>query len=90
MKVFLESAHLGQIKEGNSDVKLEDFSITRTGVYLGFSAIRDEKLEVRVTLGGLFWYAANTGAGAEYRLMKFGSGLGEAQAIYSFGDDARF
>jgi hypothetical protein len=85
-KHFGSSVDLGQIKEGNSDVKLEDFSITRTGVYLGFSAIRDEKLEIRVTLGGLFWYAANTGAGAEYRLIKFGSGLGEAQAIYSFGD----
>jgi hypothetical protein len=83
---FGSSVDLGQVVKGYSDVPLEDFSITRTGAYLSVSAIRDEKLELRIGLGGLFWYAANTGAGAEYRLMKFGSGMGEAQAIYSFGD----
>lgn len=84
-KRFGGSVDLGQVKEGYSDVPLENFSITRTAVYLGISAERDEKLELRLTLGGLYWFAANTGAGAEYRLIKFGNGLGEAQGIYKFG-----
>lgn len=88
-KHFGGSVDLGQVKEGYSDVPLENFSITRTGVYLALSAVRDEKLEVRVTLGGLYWFAANTGAGAEYRMIKFGNGLGEAQGIYSFGDPGK-
>lgn len=85
-KHFGGSFDLGQVKEGYSDVPLEDFSITRTGVYLNIAAVNDEKLELRLTLGGLYWFAANTGAGAEYRLIKFGNGLGEAQGIYSFGE----
>ena len=88
-KHFGGSIDLGQVKEGYSDVPLEDFSITRTGVYLNLSAVRDEKLELRLTIGGLYWFAANTGAGAEYRLIKFGNGLGEAQGIYSFGEPGK-
>ncbi len=76
---------VGQVREGYSDVPLENFSITRTSVYLGISAVHDDKLEIRLNLGGMYWFAANTGAGAEYRLIKYGSGLGEAQGIYSFG-----
>src|SRR5690606_30439490 len=79
------SLDIGQVKEGYSAAQLENFPITRTAVHLGISAVHDDKLELRLTLGGLYWFAATTETGAEYRLIKFGNGLGEAQGIYSFG-----
>jgi hypothetical protein len=59
--------------------------ITRTGVFLTTSGIYNEKLEIRATLGGLFWYPFPEQP-TPARLVRFGPGVGEAQGIYSFGD----
>jgi hypothetical protein len=80
------SLDLGQLHEGNVQGEIEDFPLTRTGIYMGLSAVRDENLELRVTMGGLFWYAASQQTDAVNRLVKYGAGVGEAQGIYSFGD----
>lgn len=82
------SLDIGQVKEGYSTDQLQNYPITRTAVHLGVSAVNDDKLELRLTLGGMYWFAASTGSGAEYRLIKYGGGLGEAQAIYHFGGQA--
>jgi hypothetical protein len=63
----------------------EKNSLTRTGVYLTTGGTYDGKLEVIATLGGLFWYAFPEQTSSS-RLVKFGPGVGQAQAIYSFGD----
>jgi hypothetical protein len=61
-------------------------ALSRTGTYLTISGVHNERLEVTATLGGLFWYAfpelSNTS-----RILRFGPGVGQAQAVYSFGDD---
>ena len=59
--------------------------LTRTGVYLTTGGVYDKKFEVLVTLGGLFWYGFPELA-TNARLVRFGPGVGQAQAIYSFGD----
>ena len=59
--------------------------LTRTGTYLTVSGVHDERLEVRATLGGLFWYAFPELNNAS-RVVRFGPGVGQAQAIYAFGD----
>jgi hypothetical protein len=60
-------------------------TMTRTGVYLTASGTYNEKLEIRATLGGLFWYGFPELTTAA-RLVQFGPGVGETQGIYSFGD----
>jgi hypothetical protein len=80
-KVIGASVDFGEVKEGVTD----DLVLTRTGVFVSASGVVDEKLEVRLTLGGLFWYAATEQADAVNRLVKYGSGVGEAQGIYTFG-----
>jgi hypothetical protein len=59
--------------------------LTRTGTYLTVSGVHNERLEVRATLGGLFWYAFPELNNAS-RVVRFGPGVGQAQAIYAFGE----
>lgn len=60
--------------------------LTRTGVYLSESVTIDEKFTVQLTLGGLFFYAQPDRVDKpEYRFVQFGNGVGQAQAIYTFG-----
>jgi hypothetical protein len=77
----------GQIKEGElKGFDAADQSITRTGVYLTTAGIQDERLTVRMTIGGLFWYPLPEQSTPGTRIVRFGPGVGEAQAIYAFGD----
>lgn len=62
--------------------------LTRTGAYLTASGVWNERLEVRASLGGLFWYAFPELTSSS-RVVRFGPGVGQAQAVYSFGDDPR-
>lgn len=57
----------------------------RTGAYLTTSGVYNERLEVRATLGGLFWYAFPE-LTSPSRNLRFGPGVGEAQAIYRLGE----
>jgi hypothetical protein len=83
------SIDFGQIVKGRiKGATYEDQPITRTGVYLTVSGVRDERLEVRMTVGGLLWLPLMppTDASPGARIVQFGPGVGQAQAIYSFGD----
>lgn len=62
----------------------EKNNITRTGVYLTVGGIYNERLDVAATVGGMFWYAFPEQPTTS-RLVKFGPGVGRAQATYSFG-----
>ena len=77
----------GEIVSGNEGA--DDWSkqtLTRTGVYLTTSATVDKKLDLYVTIGGLFWYPIHPGETTPERLVRFGPGVGQAQGIYSFGN----
>src|SRR3954467_5751767 len=51
------SIDLGQIKNGEiGGADAENQILTRTGVYLTGSGVYDKRLDIRVTMGGLFWY----------------------------------
>ncbi len=60
--------------------------LQRTGAYLTISGVHNERLEVRATIGGLFWYAFPELAQSS-RVLRFGPGVGQAQAIYRLGDE---
>lgn len=79
------SLDFGQIQNGNVGSDLENFAITRTGVYMNASATYDDRLDARVGLGGLFWFVAAKESDPVRRLVRFGGGIGEAQGIYYFG-----
>jgi len=72
----------GQAFDENSDKQ----PLTRTGTYLTISGVHNDHLEVRATLGGLFWYAFPE-LSSSSRVVRFGPGVGQVQGIYSFGDD---
>ncbi len=82
------SIDFGQIKSGQlGGESARNQVLTRTGVYLTGSGVYDKKLDIRVTVGGLFWYPLPEFATPE-RIVRFGPGVGQAQAIWSFGDPA--
>jgi hypothetical protein len=82
------SIDFGQIlTHDDAEDKYDKQAITRTGVYLTASGVHDERLLVTVTLGGLFWYPLPELPNPS-RLVRFGPGVGEAKAVYSFGDVA--
>ncbi len=75
----------GQIKNGkigNGDA--EDQVLARMGVYLATKGTYNERLELRMSIGGLFWFPLPEGITPE-RIMRFGPGVGEAQGVYHFG-----
>jgi hypothetical protein len=59
--------------------------LTRTGVFLTAGGTYNQKLELRMTIGGLFWYPLPENPSPE-RIVRFGPGVGQAQGIYSFGN----
>jgi hypothetical protein len=87
------SIDLGQIvageiwKEATPMGRADGQVITRTGVFFTESAIYNDRLTIRLTIGGLFWFALPEESGAETRRVLFGPGVGEAQGSYAFGAD---
>lgn len=80
---------LGQIVKGELSQGTEETGqiISRTGVYMTQSGTINHKLDVTVSVGGLFWYSLPVSPGAPHtRLVKFGPGVGEASGLYRFGD----
>jgi hypothetical protein len=82
---------LGQLVKGVNMVDSVDpihgLMIQRTGVYLNQVTTVDDKLEIRVGVGGLFFYGfPEIKTNAQSRSIRFGPGVGQAQGIYKFGD----
>ncbi|MEO6096643.1 MAG: hypothetical protein ABIW76_13465, partial [Fibrobacteria bacterium] len=89
---FGSSIDVGQIVKGRligtsiADTVTGDGQfLTRAGVYLTKSATYNQRLNIQLSLGGLFWYALPEQMKPEYRTVQFGPGVGQAQASYLFG-----
>ncbi len=83
------SIDVGQVEKGVDAVntQAEGTVISRTGVYVTYAGSYDHKLNIGLTVGGLFWYPFVVKATQTYeRLIHFGPGVGQAQATYIFGD----
>jgi hypothetical protein len=81
----------GQIIKGGHEAPPDSIAdgqiITRTGVYLTQSGTYNERLTLAVSVGGLFWYPLPERIDFETRIIRFGPGVGQAQASYVFGQD---
>lgn len=80
---------LGQIAKGelSEGYESEGQFVTRTGVYMTQSGTINQKLDVTVSVGGLFWYTLPASNAAPHtRLVKFGPGVGQASGLYRFGN----
>jgi hypothetical protein len=80
----------GQIVKGHvNDLKVEDQFLQRTSVWLTQEVVIDQKLSVKAGVGGVFWYALPggeiAGDAAHKNLTRFGPGISQVQALYSFG-----
>jgi hypothetical protein len=74
----------GQIVS-SSDKALNDQAITRTSAFIASSATWDEKFDINLGVGGLFWYALPE-KNFRDRLLLQGFGVGQAEGVYSFGE----
>jgi len=79
----------GQIVKGELEDSVADGQvITRTGVYLTQSGTFNGRLTLAVSVGGLFWWPLpETAPDFQNRIIRFGPGVGQAQALYAFGKD---
>jgi hypothetical protein len=80
----------GQIVKGHvNDLKVEDQFLQRTSVWLTQEVVIDRRLTVTAGVGGVFWYALPggeiNGDAAHKNLTRFGPGISQVQALYSFG-----
>jgi hypothetical protein len=89
---FGTSIDVGQVvkgtlwEESQSAGKADGQVLSRTGIWLTESGSYDDRLEVRLTLGGLFFTLQPEQVGnPQTRRVNFGGGVGQAQAIYKFG-----
>lgn len=83
-EIYGASVDYGQII--NSSVKaLNDQAITRSSAFLAPSATLDERFDINLGVGGVFWYALPE-KNFRDRLLLSGFGLGQAEGVYSFGD----
>jgi hypothetical protein len=69
----------------SSEKALNHQAITRTSAYIASSATWDEKFDVNLGVGGIFWYALPE-KNFRDRLLLQGFGVGQAEGVYSFGD----
>ena len=58
-------------------------------MYLTESGTYNEKLTVKLSIGGLFWFAIPETKDFQNRRIQFGPGVGQAQGVYAFGDDPK-
>lgn len=77
---------IGQVMEGSdTQYDLAHQMIQRTGISMtqGFSV--NNRLDVTVGIGGLFWYSTPETDLAYQRYVKFGPGVGQARAKFKLG-----
>ncbi len=83
---------LGQIVDGRNgyrqpDIKLEGQTIQRTGVSLNQATTVNDRLTIKVGVGGLFFYTLpEDRTQTASRTTQFGPGVGQAQGIFKAGD----
>ncbi len=86
------SLDFGQIVHGSSSNPPAEFNgqfLERTGVWLTQQATVKERLQLTMGVGGMFWYALpEQKAQPRSLITRFGPGISQAYAIYSFGDAA--
>lgn len=80
----------GQVMSGQSledgQKEVDGVPIQRTGIALTAEAIVNKRLNIQVGVGGLFWYSYPVSDLPHQRGTKFGPGISQARALYSFGD----
>lgn len=76
----------GQVVNSNHNLP-DNQPITRSAAYLASSATLDEKFDLYLGMGGVFWYALPE-KNFRDRLLLSGFGVGRAEGVYSFGDRA--
>ena len=82
---------VGQVVDGAVDEKGNNPDgqmryLQHTAVYLNQTTTINDRLDVKVGVGGLFFYGYPYSGAAPSRVIKFGPGVGQAQGIYKFGD----
>ena len=82
----------GQLVHGHIDTKsnVEGLVLQRLSVWLTQEAVVNERLDIKVGVGGIFFYSIPGGDvgdadGAHKTLTKFGPGIGRADMTYHFG-----
>lgn len=85
----------GQIVKGQiysheaigANQKLKGNFFQRTGVWVTQEAIVKDRLDLKMGVGGLFWYSLPSDpTNAPSVLTQFGPGISQAQGTYTFGD----
>jgi hypothetical protein len=82
----------GQVVKGSnlqnaSGGPIEALPVQRTGISLVQEATVEDRLEIKIGVGGLFWYSWNAQQGAPHtQVVRFGPGISTAHANFKFGD----
>jgi hypothetical protein len=86
--VFHEFGNISHATElANSE--FENYFLQRSGVWVNFKAVRNERLTLNTTLGGVYWNpTVNTGASTpEGSLRYFAAGVPRASMTYALGGE---
>jgi hypothetical protein len=89
---FGTNLDMGQIVDGklntssNQPVIVENQFLTRSGIYLTESATFNGRLDIAVTVGANFWTPLPENDHWINRTVQGGAGIGQAQALYKFGE----
>lgn len=74
----------GDLSKG---INLDGTFFSRTGVWVTQDATVNDRLEIIVGVGGIFWYATPSfKSNPPSQQTQFGPGISQAQGIYTFGD----
>lgn len=89
---FGTNLDMGQLVQGqlntssNKDIRVESQFLTRTGIFLTESGTYNNKLDIIVTVGASFWTPLPEADHWINRTVQGGAGIGQAQALYKFGE----
>jgi hypothetical protein len=73
-------------EDGSSAKRVENLFLNRDGIALTYSGTVNDKLHMKIGVGGLFWKAVPETPDAGSKRINFGPGISEASARYDFTD----
>lgn len=82
----------GSINNGTDmeDREFENYVLQRSGVWMNLKAVRNDRLMLNATIGGIYWNPTfNENSSSESSLRYFAAMAPRASATYTFGDIAK-
>jgi hypothetical protein len=79
-------ARTNQSENAYAGKSMDGAFIQRTSVWITQEAVVNQRLSLKMGVGGVFWYMLPVSNDSKLRQTQFGPGISQAQGVYTWGD----